>query len=164
MSLSLNFIKIWFFVAEWFPNYNLSFLSLIFNAIMHLWSLQRWIIAEWLYFFLKTRYQNVRIKLSVSAWRMLSNPSNELLDPKSLKLGFTILRSNRINGLKTLSMGHGNLYEQLRYCWILVSLVGGVKIHFYVKPNLCYVMLNFDNKHWNSSIIFGEWEKYELFI
>ena len=31
------------------------------SQLMHLWSLQRWIIAEWFLIFFKTRYQNIRI-------------------------------------------------------------------------------------------------------
>ena len=57
-------MKIWAFVAEIFAKQYWCFLIIDFqcifdiSAIMHLRSLQRWIITEWLWNFFETRSQN----------------------------------------------------------------------------------------------------------
>ena len=57
-------MKIWAFVAEIFAKQYWCFLIIDFqcifdiSAIMHLRSLQRWIIIEWLWNFFETRSQN----------------------------------------------------------------------------------------------------------
>ena len=62
-------MKIWAFVAEIFAKQYWCFLIIDFqcifdiSALMHLQSLQRWIITECLWIFFKTRSQNVLISV-----------------------------------------------------------------------------------------------------